>query len=167
MRWLERLSTLIEQIAGLFLAAITVLVFASAIGRYALAAPIPDSFDLSRLLLGVAVLWGFASVGYRGAHIKVDLVAELVPARLRSWLDVLASLVLLLFTLLLAWMLLGRVESAWASAEATFDLRLPVWPWLAAIWAGVLASVFTVTIRILLMLMGHEPAARPEIGTPR
>lgn len=165
--WLERLSTLIEQIAGLFLAAITVLVFASAIGRYAFAAPIPDSFDLSRLLLGVAVLWGFASVGYRGAHIKVDLVAEVLPARLCFWLDLLASLVLLLFTVLLAWMLLGRVESAYASAEATFDLRLPVWPWLAAIWAGVVASVFTITSRILLMLLGYEPSTRPEVGTPR
>ena len=165
--WLERLSSLIERIAGLFLAAITVLVFASAIGRYAFAAPIPDPFDLARLLLGTAVLWGFASVGYRGAHIKVDLVAELLPARLCFWLDVLAALVLLLFTLLLAWMLLGRVESAYASAEATFDLRLPVWPWLAAIWAGVLAAVFTITSRILLMLLGYEPAARPEIGPPR
>jgi C4-dicarboxylate transporter, DctQ subunit len=167
VRWLERLSTLIERIAGLFLAAITVLVFASAVGRYAFAAPIPDAFDVARLLLGVAVLWGFASVGYRGAHIKVDLVAEVIPARVGFWLDVLGSVVLLLFTLLLAWMLLGRVESAYASAEATFDLRLPVWPWLAAIWAGVIASVFTITSRILLMLMGYEPTARPEIGTPR
>ena len=82
---------------------------------------------------------GFASVGYRGAHIKVDLVAELLPARARRVLDVLASLVLLLFTVLLAAMLLGRVESAYASNESTFDLRLPVWPWLAAIWLGVLA----------------------------
>ncbi len=80
-RWLERLSTLIEQIAGLFLAAITVLVFASAIGRYAFATPLPDAFDISRLLLGVAMLWGFASVGYRGAHIKVELIAEVLPAR--------------------------------------------------------------------------------------
>jgi hypothetical protein len=31
----------------------------------------------------------------------------------------------------------------------------------------VLASVFTITSRILLMLMGYEPTARPEIGTPR
>ena len=103
VRSLERLSTLIEQIAGLFLAAITVLVFVSAIGRYAFAAPIPDAFDVSRLMLGVAVLWGFAIVGYRGAHIKVDLVAEVVPARLCFWLDVIASLVLLLFTAALAW----------------------------------------------------------------
>jgi TRAP-type C4-dicarboxylate transport system permease small subunit len=159
-RRLDRLAIAIEKIAGLFLAAITVLVFASAIGRYAFAAPIPDAFDLARLLLGVAVLWGFASVGYRGAHIKVDLVAEVLPARLCFWLDVLASLVLLLFTVLLASMLLGRVESAYASSEATFDLRLKVWPWLAAIWLGVLASAFTITSRIVLMLLGVAPAQR-------
>jgi Tripartite ATP-independent periplasmic transporters, DctQ component len=88
---LDRLSTAIEKIAGLFLAAITVLVFVSAIGRYAFAAPIPDAFDVARLMLGVAMLWGFASVGYRGAHIKVDLVAEVLPARVCFWLDVVAS----------------------------------------------------------------------------
>jgi TRAP-type C4-dicarboxylate transport system permease small subunit len=160
---LDRLSTSIEKIAGVFLAAITILVFASAIGRYVLAAPIPDAFDVARLMLGVAMLWGFASVGYRGAHIKVDLVAELLPARARFWLDVSAALVLLLFALLLAWMLLGRVESAHASNEATFDLRLPVWPWLALIWLGVIASVFTIASRIVLMLLGVEPGARPVV----
>ena len=67
------------------------------------------------------MLWGFASVGYRGAHIKVDIVAGLLPAPARLWLDVIAALVLLLFTVLLAWKLLGRVESAFASNE--FDLR--------------------------------------------
>jgi len=161
VRRLDRLSILVETIAGLFLAAITVLVFASAIGRYAFAAPIPDAFDVVRLMLGVAVLWGFASVGYRGAHIKVDLVAELLPARIRAWLDVIAQLVLLLFTGLLAWMLLGRVESAFASDESTFDLRLPVWPWLAAIWLGVAASVFTIVSRLVLTLLGAAPAPRP------
>ena len=155
--WLDRLSTLVEKLAGLFLGAITALVFASAIGRYAFAAPIPDAFDVARLMLGVAVLWGFASVGYRGAHIKVDLVAELLPARARLCLDVVAALVLLGFTVLLAWMLLGRVESAFASNESTFDLRLPVWPWLAAIWLGVVASVFTIVSRLALTLLGEAP----------
>ena len=158
VQWLDRLATLIERIAGVFLAVITVLVFTSAIGRYAFAAPVPDAFDIARLMLGVAMLWGFASVGYRGAHIKVDLLAELLPARARLWLDVVGSLVLLLFTVLLAWMLLGRVESAYASNESTFDLRLPVWPWLALIWLGVLASAFTITTRIVLMLLGALPA---------
>jgi C4-dicarboxylate transporter, DctQ subunit len=85
-------------------------------------------------------------------------VAELLPDRVRAWLDVIAQLVLLLFTVLLAWMLLGRVESAFASNESTFDLRLPVWPWLAAIWLGVVASVFTILSRIVLILLGAAPA---------
>jgi C4-dicarboxylate transporter, DctQ subunit len=161
-RRLDRLSTLVEKIAGLCLAAITVLVFASAIGRYAFATPIPDAFDVARLMMGVAMLWGFASVGYRGAHIQVDLVAELLPERVRPWLDVVAQLTLLLFTVLLAWMLLGRVESAFASNESTFDLRLPVWPWLAAIWLGVVASVFTIVSRIVLTLLGAAPGPRPS-----
>jgi C4-dicarboxylate transporter, DctQ subunit len=160
---LDRLASAIERIAGLSLALITVLVFASAIGRYAFAAPIPDAFDIARLMLGVAMLWGFASVGYRGAHIKVDLLAGLLHARAQLWLDVAASLVLLLFTVLLAWMLLGRVESAYASNEATFDLRLPVWPWLALVWLGVVASVVTITSRIVLMLLGAAPVERPAV----
>jgi C4-dicarboxylate transporter DctQ subunit len=153
---LDRLATLVETIAGLFLAAITVLVFISAIGRYVFAAPIPDAFDISRLLLGVVILWGFASVGYRGAHIKVDLVAQLLPARIQRGLDVLGALVLLLFTVLLAWKLAGRLESAFASHEATMDLRLSVWPWLAVIWLGVVASVFTISARIVLMLRSRS-----------
>jgi C4-dicarboxylate transporter DctQ subunit len=156
---LDRLATLVETIAGLFLAAITLLVFISAIGRYVFAAPIPDAFDISRLMLGVVILWGFASVGYRGAHIKVDLVAELLPRRLQRALNVLGALVLLLFTVLLAWKLAGRLGSAFASHEATMDLRLPVWPWLALIWLGVLASAFTIAARIILLLRSD---GRPE-----
>jgi len=159
VRLLDRLATLVETIAGLFLAAITLLVFISAIGRYAFAAPIPDAFDVSRLMLGVVILWGFASVGYRGAHIKVDLVAEVLPARVRRGLDLLGALVLLLFTVLLAWKLGERLESAFASHEATMDLRLPVWPWLAVIWLGALASAFTIAARIVLLL---RPGGRSE-----
>ncbi|AXS42220.1 TRAP transporter small permease [Breoghania sp. L-A4] len=153
---LERLSLTIEKIAGVFLAAITILVFVSAIGRYLFATPLPDSFDISRLMMGVAVLWGFASVGYRGSHIKVDLIAEWLPDRVRRWLDILAWTVLLGFTLALTWMLLTRVSSAYSSGEATFDLRIPVWPFLAVIWLGVLASVFTIFSRIALLLLDER-----------
>ena len=150
---LERISTRIEQIAGLFLAAITIIVTASAIGRYVLSMPIPDAFDVSRLMMGVAVLWGLASVGYRGSHIKVDLLAEILPARIRRWIDIFAWLVLLVFSCLFAWMLLSRVQSYYASAQVTSDLRMPLWPFFALMWLGVTASVLTVFLRIVLMLV--------------
>ncbi len=87
---------------------ITVLVVVSAAGRYLFAWPIPDAFDLSRLLLGAAIMWGFATVGYRGTHIKVDFVAEMLGPRTRRVIDPFAWTVLLFFTCLLTWKLFQR-----------------------------------------------------------
>ena len=154
-RFLERFTLGIEKIAGVLLGIVTLLIVASAIGRYVFAVPVPDAFDLSRLLIGAAIMWGFASVGYRGSHIKVDLFVEMMPARLRQLCDLLAWLVLGLFTIVLFWKMSARVASAFASGEATFDLRLPVWPLLALITAGVGVSIVTIAARTLLIATGR------------
>ncbi|HBZ42704.1 MAG TPA: TRAP transporter small permease, partial [Maritimibacter sp.] len=77
-RPVRRIIQIIERIAGIVLGLVTILIVASAIGRYGFARPIPDAFDVSRLVLGVAIAWGMASVGYHGSHIKVDLLAQVV-----------------------------------------------------------------------------------------
>ncbi|MBS8228240.1 TRAP transporter small permease [Vannielia litorea] len=154
-RALERFSHWVEIVAGVMMGFITLLVVVSAVTRYLFAWPLPDAFDLSRYLLGAAIMWGFACVGFRGSHIKVDLLAEALPTPVRRWVDALAWAVLLFFTALLAWKLLGRVTSAAGSGEATMDLRLPAWPLMALIWAGVAVSLATITARLLIILFGH------------
>ncbi|WP_157018144.1 TRAP transporter small permease [Mesorhizobium xinjiangense] len=154
-RALETLSIAIEKVAAVLLAAITLLIVASAIGRYVFAAPIPDAFDISRFLLGAAILWGFASVGFRGSHIKVDIFAEMMPAGLRRVVDIFAWSVLLVFAALLSWKMWDRVLSAAASGEATFDLRLPAWPMMALIAAGAAVSIVAIVARILIIARGE------------
>lgn len=156
VRGLDGVSRGIELIAGLLMALITLLVTVSAIGRYLFAFPIPDAFDWSRLLLGAAIMWGLASVGYRGAHIKVDLFALALKPKWRRVVDFTAWSVLLIFTCLLSWKLLARVLSAQASGEATFDLRVPVYPFLWLIWAGVTVSIITVLARLVLIATGQS-----------
>ena len=145
---LERISLGIETVAGVLLALITVLIVVSAIGRYLLAWPVPDAFDLSRFLIGAAIMWGFASVGFRGSHIKVDIFAEMMPAGARRWIDSFAWAVLLAFSLLLTWKMLGRVTSAFYSGEATFDLRMPAWIFLGFIWLGVAFANIAILARL-------------------
>jgi TRAP-type C4-dicarboxylate transport system permease small subunit len=152
---LERAALAIEKVAGLLMGGITVLVVASAVSRYLFAYPLPDAFDLSRLLLGAAIMWGFASVGFRGSHIKVDLFAEAVPGRVRRWIDTFAWSVLLLFTCLLAWKMFDRVASAGRSGEATMDMRIAAWPFLGLIWAGVAVSIVAVFARLVLVASGR------------
>lgn len=163
-----RASHLIEYAAGILLGAITILVVASAIGRYLLSTPIPDAFDLSRLLIGAAIMWGFASVGFRGSHIKVDLLAEMLPAKARRIVDAIAWAVLLAFTCVLAWKLKDRTLGAMASGEATFDLRIPSWYFYALILAGVTVSILTTAVRLVKVLRGegleHFETIEPKDG---
>lgn len=147
----------IERIAGILLGLATLLVVASAVGRYGFARPLPDAFDLSRLILGVAIAWGLASLGYHGTHIKVDLLAHALPGLLRRALNAFAWSVLLAFTALLAWKIGERVMDAYAGGDVTMDLRLAHWPFFAVIWVGIIAALFTTAYRVwLIAVHGHD-----------
>ncbi len=165
-RFFELFCLTVERIAGVLIAAVTILVVASAVGRYGFTKPIPDAFDISRLMIGACIMWGFAAVGYRGGHIAVDLVAETLSLRARRWLDVLAWSFLLFFVILLAWKMYDRVASALRSHETTFDLRIPVWPFLGLIWLGVVASIVTVSVRLVLLITGRAQAMPTEMERP-
>jgi C4-dicarboxylate transporter, DctQ subunit len=148
LRKIERFCELVEVVAGVLLGVVMVLTVASTAGRYLFAWPVPDAFDLSRLLIGACIMWGLASVGYRGGHIAVDLLYEIVGKRSRQMINVAAWLALLSFTVMLTVMLYHRVASAYASHEVTFDLKLPVWPLLLLIWIGCAVSVVTVALAL-------------------
>ncbi|MDF0603773.1 TRAP transporter small permease [Psychromarinibacter sp. C21-152] len=141
IRWIERIA------AGI-LGLVTLIIFVSAVGRYLFATPLPDSFDVSRLTLAVAVVWGFASLGYRGSHIKVDLLSQVAPRAMRRWMGLVAWVFLLGFTAALVWKIGERVLSQFPGGEVTMDLRLPHWPFLLAILLGLVAALFTTSIRI-------------------
>ena len=165
-RIIEVFCQLVEIVAGVLIALVTLVIVASALGRYLLGMPIPDAFDIARLLMGASMMWGFAVVGWRGGHIAVDLLTTAMPEKLRRWIEVFAWTVLLVFVVLLVWRMQGRVMSAWRGNELTVDLRLPIWPMLAVIWLGAVASLGTVTARIFMLATGRASIDGPdEIGT--
>jgi TRAP-type C4-dicarboxylate transport system permease small subunit len=143
MRLVQRFCDGVDAVAGLLLGVCTVLVVATALGRYTQQFTIPDAFDISRYLLGACIGWGFASLGYRGGHIAVDLLYEPLGPGGRRVLNFMAWLLLLVFTVLLAYMMFFRLRSAYLSNEATFDLQIRVWPFIGLIWIGFASSVVT------------------------
>ncbi|WP_117192429.1 TRAP transporter small permease [Rhizobium terrae] len=145
-RYLERFSDIVDLVAGVLLGLCTLLIVASTIGRYVFAWPIPDSFDISRYLIGACLMWGFASLGYRGGHIVVDLLYEPLGPTGRRILNFISWALLLAFTIMLAYMMFFRLTSAYRSNEATFDLRIEVWPLIGLIWLGCASAVVTTAV---------------------
>lgn len=141
VRWLEAVS-------AAFLAGITALTFVAVILRYLFNTVIPDSFDIARLLLGVAIFWGIATANYRDEHIGMDLLWSLAGARGRRLLDIGAGVVTLAVFCVFAWMFTDKLADTYRTGETTFDLHLPLWGFYALAWLGVAAGVVLLALRV-------------------
>jgi TRAP-type C4-dicarboxylate transport system permease small subunit len=161
---MQRLVSALERIAGFILAFVTALTFVSVVCRYVLAWPIPDSFDIGRLLIGAVVFWGIAAASYGDSHIRVDVIWSALGTRWRRRVDAFASLVTLGVVALIAWMGFDKLASTALSGEQTFDLRLPLWPFYALAWLGMTAAVILIVIRVIRHLVGGYVQPAPDSG---
>lgn len=152
----QQIILLVERISAIMFGVATLIVFVSAIGRYMFATPIPDAFDISRLMLAVAIIWGFASLGYRCSHIKVDILAHWLRPSQRRITDFIAWSLLLIFTTLMCWKIAEKAYSNFPNGEVTMDLRIPHWPFLAVIVLGLLMAIITTIIRLLRIYRFNE-----------
>jgi TRAP-type C4-dicarboxylate transport system permease small subunit len=152
-----------ERAAGIFLAAIVTLTFVSIMLRAFLNVTIPDWFDLSRLLLGIAIFWGIATTSYRDEHIQVDFLWEWVGLRAKWLIDLFATVVLLVFMAAFAWMLVYKVDSGFRSGEATFDVRIPIWPFHLLAALGIFLATLLIAIRLVRLWRGRGSAAPRHI----
>jgi TRAP-type C4-dicarboxylate transport system permease small subunit len=146
---LDRWVLYTERVASFFLALIAALTFVTVMMRGTIGMVVPDAYDVSRLLLAVAIFWGIATASYRGEHIGVDIVWQALPPRGRRALDLVATAITFAAVAVFAWMLGQKVLGTWASGEATFDLRLPVWPFHLLAALGIFFAVILLAIRLV------------------
>jgi TRAP-type C4-dicarboxylate transport system permease small subunit len=154
-RWVLRT----EQVAGLFLGAIAAITFASVILRGAFGLAIPDGFDISRLMLAVAMFWGIASTSFRNEHIRVDVLWQAFGPRGRRTVDLVATSISLAAMAVFAWMLGVKVLGTWRSREATFDLRIEIWPFHLLAALGIAFAVLLLAVRLVRLARGADTAA--------
>lgn len=146
---MKRLIDLMERAGALFLFAIMTLITVSAITRYLFNWPLPDGDSLGRLFLAVVVFWGFAAACLHDEHIQFDLIVESSPTAVRRALTALALVVTLAAVSVLCWMAATRVLDLSRTGEKTFDLGLPLWPFYAVAWLGLLAAVLALAWRLI------------------
>ena len=153
---MDRIIDTIEAIAALFVGLVAADIFISVLLRRFFSVQIPDAYDFGSMLLGILIFWGIAATSYRGTHITVDLVWAQVGPRWKRAIDVFATLVLLFVVTVQTYTLFDKVSSTFMSNLATFDLRLPVWPWFAVAWIGDVAAVLLIAVRTYRLIFHPE-----------
>ncbi|MGH6727057.1 MAG: TRAP transporter small permease [Pseudolabrys sp.] len=158
----DRFIDAIEVTAAGFLAVVTLLTFVSVILRYFFSWAIPDSYDFTRLLLGILIFWGMAVASYRGDHITVDLLWSAAPPWVQRAMDVFAALVTLTAMAAFTWMFALKVLGTRADNVGTFDLRQPVWIYYFVAWIGLASAVLLLILRTVRLVIAPE-----KLGAPR
>lgn len=156
---MRRVLAAIETVAAFFLLLIALLTALNVGLRDLLSVQIPDWFDGSRMLQGIALFWGFALATYYGSHICVDVVWEHVSPRGRRRLDLAATALTLLFLVPLSWMVWVKVGGT--GTQGTMDLRLPLVWFYAVAAVGSTVAVVLCCVRLLRLWQRREDELRP------
>jgi TRAP-type C4-dicarboxylate transport system permease small subunit len=152
----DRIIHVIEWLAACFVGIVAADIFISVILRKFFNTSIPDSYDAGRLLLGVLIFWGIAATSYRGGHITVDLLWTSAGPRMKRFIDVFATLVLLFVVTVQTIMLFDKVRLTYNDNVLTYDLNLPTWPLFAVAWAGDVCAVVLIAIRAWRLVFHPE-----------
>ena len=152
----NRIIDVIEWLAATFVGIVAADIFLSVLLRKFFNASIPDGYDIGRQLLGVLIFWGIAATSYRGGHITVDLLWTGAGPRLKRFIDVFATLVLLFVVTVQTVMLFDKVAHTYRDNVLTYDLNLPTWPLAAVAWAGDVCAVVLIAIRAWRLVFHPE-----------
>lgn len=157
----DRMIATIEWLAAMFVGIVALNIFVAVVLRKFFSTSIPDAYDFGRMLLGILIFWGIAATSYRGGHITVDLVWSWAGPRMKRWIDIFATLVLLFVVTVQTAMLFDKVRGTYADHVLTYDLNIPTWPFYAVAWAGDVSAVVLIAIRTWRLVFKPE-ALRQE-----
>jgi TRAP-type transport system small permease protein len=137
----------VERTAGYFIGFLALITVAEAVLRYGFNSHIPDGFVLGQTMQGIAICWGIATATYADRQITVDILYELVDARMKRAFDVMAYTINLLFLGVFAFAITFKVYDILKAGEISAELHVPIWTGYTLASLGIVAAVTTAVIR--------------------
>lgn len=124
----QRISRILAWCAGaIVLVGCGLLITIDVITRYLFKRGMVESFEISGYALAACIGLGLAFTVTSKANIRVDILLDILPRRLRIACDLAASLALALIAVSLAWFAYGTLAQSWAlNAKSVSLLQVPM-----------------------------------------
>jgi TRAP-type transport system small permease protein len=135
--------------AALVLAAMMFLTFFDVCGRYFFDKPVSGSYEISTFMMGIMVSFALAYTASHKGHIRVDVIMQFAPAKTRTWLDLFAYGLTLIFYILVTWQTVLNVLDNFRNHLTTGVLLIPLYPFVFILVIGA-AFVVLVFLRDFL-----------------
>ena len=142
-------ARLLTRVAAVFLLAMVAINVVDVGLRSGFNAPIFGTYEIVEFLLAPVAFLAIGEVFLRDQHITIELIDQVVPARVVDWLRAIGAFAALLFVFLLAWHMVRPALDYVEFNEITMDLELPLIWKAVAILTGVVFAVFAAAAMFL------------------
>ena len=150
-RTLEGISSRAMTVAGWCYLGITVLICFDIFARRLLGFSTEATTEVTGYLMAIGMSWGLAGTLFERGHVRIDVLVQKLPLKVRVWLHLASLLALLVATGFFAWGAFSLARDSWELGATDLSalhtpLAIP-----QGLWAAGLA---------LLLLAGLAIAAR-------
>jgi TRAP-type C4-dicarboxylate transport system permease small subunit len=148
----------LTRVAAIFLLGMVVINVVDVGLRSGLNAPIFGAYEIVEFMLAGAAFLAIPEVFLRDQHITIELIDQILPARVIDTLRVIGTTCALVFVALLTWHMIQPALDYIEFNEVTMDLQLPlIWKTVPIILAfgGAVLTAFILFLRDMGRLMGR------------
>ena len=125
---------------------------ADVVARYALGSSVPDTTEVSGMLLGICISLSFAFTTSQGMQVSFDLVVSRFRRRARVAAQVLTLALSTALFAIVAWQTGRRVLYSMQSGEYIGALEIPVWPAQAVFALGTILTALVLAALLVAAL---------------
>lgn len=167
VRSIEVLVRTAEIMAGLTLVVGVAINFANVIGRYCFSAPIPWAEEVLVFLMIAGVFLGASAVTLRGAHIRMDVVVQMLPAWMQRALDVAALVAFIATATALIWFAYPVIQQLYDFDQRSEVIRIPVAYPHSVIPIGLAIMILAAVARLIDSRVGGSASGHTSVDDDR
>jgi TRAP-type transport system small permease protein len=158
-------ETMLGVLVALLLFAMMIVTVVDVVGRYFLSQPLPGAYELTEIMLAMAVFTGLPLVCLREEHISVALLTDRLTPGLQNLHASLASLIGSMIFGVVSWELIAHANRLASYGDTTVFLRIPKGPLGYAMAAcAALAAIALGLVAIERFMRFRSPSSSAPSG---
>jgi TRAP-type C4-dicarboxylate transport system permease small subunit len=158
-----RWNYILAIFGGIFLLGMVMLVVSDSFGRYVFLRPIMGALEVAQIML---VWTGFMGLAYgviMGAHVRMTVVLNRLPQRLRLGAEIFGDVVGIVLFIIVVWGGIQQFWESWVIREVMpASVKLPFWFSKLALPIGALLMTIQLVINLTRQLVGMLLSKRSE-----
>ena len=141
-------------IAASVLSAMMFLIMTDVVLRYIFNSPITGSYEIIQYLMTILISFAIVYCAYKGSHVSVDIVFDLLPLKPQSIVRGVGSFIVLVLFSLIAWENIQYIKEIHDQKLTSSILYIPSYPFVAAVAVGFVGISLVVFIDFINALRG-------------